>query len=526
MLLCIFCFLIKLLFPKSGGLVVSRSLFLIGDSVDRCIVEDWCHLKGDLPHCDGPHCIYWLPNDSGISRFTSGANKVAYQSDMMCIMESDSIAFIHHYGSRPIGPYLHNINSINGGEYVDSSKRIIRSLEMYVSTHGFPDQVMYHSAQWDIQLIYEEYNSRNSLAHGNLDIRYSILWNETVAVFENNLNSRIDDIQTTLERLNSSHTMIGLRTAVWNDVGGELLHEFNNIIHRTSSKRGLTFFDFDKDVWSTVDWNYQKQSEVLRDWIHPISYYTSLAGQKMIGNRFTNYIKFRGDYSSLDKLPKIWLGDYNLLSTQILEIKLIHEDNRKNFFDSRDHQFDEYLNDNNTYYLDTNITIKSVQRYGPISTEMRLSLRLGMGDIFLISRHKLNTIPLKNINFENFYNQRLLIKINNKFFILENKIIREVLDSSVLYYYGFIEADAIQDVDASLLSVFTTFGSAIPDIYKEDTLIRYVNSREVFVVMNKTRRSIYGTDVFYAHGWDFSQVHIVNIESDMLLIPAGEPLTQ
>ena len=45
--------------------------------------------------------------------------------------------------------------------------------------------------------------------------------------------------------------------------------KFNEIIRRIASERNLTLFDYDKEVWSTVGFDYSQEKNMFRDWIHP-----------------------------------------------------------------------------------------------------------------------------------------------------------------------------------------------------------------------------------------------------------------
>ena len=123
----------------------SSLIFLIGDSVDRYILEDWCVYKGDPPGCKGSRCRYWASN-TGIKT----APPLWAPSDLLCTMPNDTIVFGHHYGSAAQGPYLHNLTG-KKDPLVNSNARIPRLLEIFFDRVGTPDLIIYHSALWDIQ---------------------------------------------------------------------------------------------------------------------------------------------------------------------------------------------------------------------------------------------------------------------------------------------------------------------------------------------------------------------------------------
>ena len=130
---------------------------------------------------------------------------------------------------------------------------------------------------------------------------HTSVWNSTLLKFENNLNNRIDAIISTVNQIlcagkdegrdvtlsRNCSVDIALRTAVWFSTGGPLLHAMNGIIRHIARERELSLFDFDKDVWGTVNWDVsQEKMKLFRDFIHPKPYYTSLAGEKLLGNRY------------------------------------------------------------------------------------------------------------------------------------------------------------------------------------------------------------------------------------------------
>lgn len=177
-------------------------LLLIGDSLDRHMSQEWCREQrnrgrwgqefnwgeGSIKHSNGMRIPSWI-----------------------CISDNeDSIAFVHIYGSNATGPYFHNYMSGPGDLLVDTRPRINKSISLYTKQFGLPKRIILHTAQWDLQYWYDffEVPSENSE-----------LWNKSVAVFERNINERLDDIEL-LVGLDATSTEpraidIGLRTAVW-----------------------------------------------------------------------------------------------------------------------------------------------------------------------------------------------------------------------------------------------------------------------------------------------------------------------
>jgi len=67
---------------------------------------------------------------------------------------------------------------------------------------------------------------------------------------------------------------IGLRTAVWVPSDGDITRKFNDIVREIAKNRSLTFYDFDYDVWSSVNFDEKKSHFLLRDHMHPKYHYT------------------------------------------------------------------------------------------------------------------------------------------------------------------------------------------------------------------------------------------------------------
>jgi hypothetical protein len=100
------------------------------------------------------------------------------------------------------------------------------------------------------------------------------------------MNSRLDQIKDIV----GSDVDVGFRTAPWVAIGGELLRSFNDITREISVTRNATLYDFDRDMWSSADFDYRKEYILFRDLIHPKPSYTARAAYKMLGIMFTKFL--------------------------------------------------------------------------------------------------------------------------------------------------------------------------------------------------------------------------------------------
>eukprot|EP01042_Synura_sphagnicola_P031943 gene31943-41111_t len=250
-------------------LVIGFHVLLIGDSVDRYIVTDWCYSDRPKPSSKlvCPDCIFWF-EETG-SKWDS----------MMCVKGNDSIANVHHFGSRDTGPYFSKPVVAER----DFAPNIIRhSIDRYFDRVGVPDLILYQAVLWDVaymKTVYEgdnnnNQNNNNNSLHGDVGIRNTAIWHESVQVYATNIRHRIRDVQeavaANLARLHlAGHVNFGLHTGVTNKHIGELANGFNDVLRALAYEHNITLFDLDAEVWSTYNWDRSKESFVMRDIVHP-----------------------------------------------------------------------------------------------------------------------------------------------------------------------------------------------------------------------------------------------------------------
>jgi len=197
---------------------------------------------------------------------------------------TQSIAFLHIFGSNQTGPYYHQFISGPGDWYVDTTVRIKEAYRNYIDSLGKPDLVILQTEQWVI-VIQLFFSLTRALRYATYlpeqDTQYVVdffgyptigdyLWNNSISNFRRNMNLRLDEIVAMV----GPAVDVGLRTAVWVPSDGEITREFNEIVRSIAEQRNMTFYDMDKDVWSTVNFESIRSDFLLRDWMHPKFYYT------------------------------------------------------------------------------------------------------------------------------------------------------------------------------------------------------------------------------------------------------------
>lgn len=135
-------FLISFIFLSFSSIILSLHIFIIGDSVDRYLTEDYCDFKGDGKSCGGPGCTYWAEGSEIRPRSAKGQT-----THQRCSIGNDSISFLHNYGTNPTRPYLSSGGPFGNDLYAETPKRISYGIELYFQQFGPPDIVLYHGTQ-------------------------------------------------------------------------------------------------------------------------------------------------------------------------------------------------------------------------------------------------------------------------------------------------------------------------------------------------------------------------------------------
>ena len=250
--------------------MICDKLLLLGDSVDRLIVLEWCSYKKRQGHR-----IIKRKWDKGTLLYRNIAGRLAAY---MCQTENDSIAFAHFFGSDSTGPYA-NLKSFGDGKndpYEGTKARLNHSITMYQSQFGSPDRIIWHAGMWDAHGIIQ--SSKDN-------INYTV---ETETFYRNTM-ARVNDIIF----IANNDVKVGMRTGVWSNRSGELLHMFNDIIRNISMSKNLTLYDFDDDMWSSVNYDNNQEKYIFQDQVHPKPVYVERAGEKMLGLQYSKSMLFR-----------------------------------------------------------------------------------------------------------------------------------------------------------------------------------------------------------------------------------------
>jgi hypothetical protein len=530
-------FLIALLFlyPTTNSI----NLLLIGDSVDRYITEDWCNFIKNHPN--GKKEDVWRQQwADGSIRYNGARGSRVPLYICGSYDTNDSIAFVHHFGSNPRGPYDHGWISSPEDPFVDSEPRIRHALKIYYKKFPPPDRIIYQSVLWDLKIQKE-----------GSEIPLSLLWNESLTEFECNINQRLSDIINLANNLTNGmgfNTTVGLRTAVHNPshsthpkgIGGNaLLLEYNNIIRRICRVRNLILYDFDYDAWASVNWNPRREKEILRDVIHPNVLYVVNAAEKMLNRIYTSFLTDHIGGTELGwerNVPRIWMGK-GLRPSREMEVFLISDKHNKvNTMNLTNMCRTNWELCAPSFAIETELflifpsDIGGYLRYKNISEKLLNLLHLSFGDIYYASSQEIEYVPLvADLPLVITRGEGVVNTTSGKLYLIRDNDCREFEEDYYLMSTLNISLKSVtyaaDDFMVNRISKLSSKGP-IMNIYRDNTLVRFIYSKEIFLIVNGTRHSVSSSIVFTAHKWKFSDVKILAELSDLESINVGEAVTE
>jgi hypothetical protein len=331
----------------------------------------------------------------------------------------------------------------------------------------------------------------------------SALYNKSVAVFEENINARLDE----LINMTGGAIDIGVRTAVVINAHRALLLKYNEIVRATALRRNLTIFDFNDDIWSIIGFDATYESFLLRDWMHPKDVFTSIAGEKMLGNQYSRYMTIKRNSSYFENR---FLSFYN---DSTITVKLIRESRENESFSfniTQHHHAGVY------FYMNG-------LRWSKPHHEFLKIARLGPGDVFLVSNETLQKIPEGPQVPNHIFLENTVLNWTTKgeTYLIADGCRRKFTNVKSVEG-GYKDYFVIERADDPWIQMIP-FGNDLPDVFRDDTLVRLSGARECFIVRNGSRHSITNLAVFLTLGRDFSEVK--NLDwNDLNMIPLGLPL--
>jgi len=229
-----------------------KSILLMGDSVNRYMVEEYCdRVEGKFTHNWG----------TGFHQ----NQKQRTSSSCEVLNLNLIIGFLHIFGSESVGPYHENRKSNNDkSDFTDTIIRIPKGIEQFQNLIGSEiDFIFYRTDLWDLAQF-----SNTSYRYYNEDSSNFLLTNRKALInrfIENNLWA------IKLIRQLSPSSYIGTHTIprIKHELNLDLFAHFENAVRFIAHQSGIFLFD----------WNLQfanmNPDEYLRDNTHPSYWYSS-----------------------------------------------------------------------------------------------------------------------------------------------------------------------------------------------------------------------------------------------------------
>lgn len=448
----------------------SDSVLLLGDSIDRYTVLEWCEVK----------------RKQGITTISSewGSSSLKYSNihgrhaSFFCSAMNDTVAFVHIFGSNATGPYRKYFGSGEVDPYENTNARLKLSISLYQSMFGVPDRIMFHTGLWDV---------------GNLQ---SLSTRRATELFLLYTKLRIEQIQQMVGKT----VDVGLRTAAYSAASNRLTPVFNKVIRDIATSKKLTLYDLDHDVWSTVDFDYSLESTVFQDYVHPKPAYLKSIGDKVLGYQFSNFMQVANKTTSEIYEKRFQIPFSNFSTVYLWQNTLT----------------------NNTLFINyMNKTIHEV-----MSNDILQALRLGTSDVHRYSgAFPYSDSPLSTPTPTFFSDHAVLYETNShRLFYYRKCALRLIRNSSILTGIGRNISQIVEvgEKDAFWFSL-VHHEPAIPECYNKSTpwLMRHEheNKTHTYLIKDGLRFSLKNHKVLQALIKTYGNFIILGKDHDEDLLP-------
>ena len=458
------------------------NLFLIGDSLDRMAIKEWCIRKDGSGHAFGESTLKYDSFNTVMGSFICKSGKFV-------------ASFVHIFGSSSNGPYLYmDPKKI---PILGTSERIEKSLEFLIKEVNIPTRIVLTTVLWDLRpfrtdVLTEIWNETiaNTANHiPFLEYRKNYIEKESpqfLLKFEKDMNDRINEIIAHIEYHNSvstneNHvfTNIGLRTTPYYSDGGTLLRKVNDIIRNISSYRNITLYDLDLDVWSKANFSYTYHDFLFRDLQHPHDLILFQNIDKLMGLQWNLYFYYRNNNTNT-RLNRYCDFTY--------DHSHYHQDHHTiiKILSCLNYTVPAVVDaENNVYLLSYYNSTQLTQLYacGNITVENLLSLYLGHGDMLPIPNRIMQSIllPMGSVPFNDIQkaNGHIFISSDQKYFIVDYNAIKVIENKDVAELYTNYRSQHIYtDVTSTCFYSMQLYMRFLPNLYQDGKAYRL--SRSVY----------------------------------------------
>lgn len=242
--------------------VVGVNMLIMGDSVSRYIVDDWCRAKeGSL---DDWTTVFHYKTGASASAVCRHAEKKDG------VKRKDAMGFVHMYGSPATGPYLHGHSNNAVDPFTDTPLRICKAVEEYTSAVGRPTHITWAVMWWDLVAASEPEKKMAHEAMKPYSIRKEGFVRNLTTTWGHDVEARLDDI-----RRCAPESQIIIATTAHTEHGGNLMISYLERLRHIAEEQDLPLADFDKLVWDSPG---GQNKDKFRDHEHPSVKQTTRCG--------------------------------------------------------------------------------------------------------------------------------------------------------------------------------------------------------------------------------------------------------
>ena len=569
-------------FVCASVLVSSTRLLLIGDLSAHNFVQEWC----DDRSISGPVHVFSKPR-SKLSVSHWGYNITRNDTDgaTYCYdpVENNLVAQVHIYGSSDSGPYYRLPLKVisKSPRVIKTADRIATSLIEFVEAfHSYPDRIIFSSGLEEYFYTVEKvlfnkiFDSSQPqwtevLEKLRIDFKTSfneehLKWEDIMNGFEKNMNTRIDQLQKLTAGLNID---IGVQTVPVTALGSHCIESFNKILRSVAFHRNITLYDYDSDIWSKVHYKYNMQGKLFRDDFFAFPQYSPNAVDTLLGAQHSAYyypqgykpltalkslvgvenctfrlIRAHGNPANEDALP----GSGEIFYSNFVDGVRVkyHIGNVSALFGSKivtegALRAEEHLHEKESEIRSKNGAFFNSPEYENYVKSSLEGMTIATNELMLLPEHVIDAIPFAS--FGQAVYPILYASDKNIGFTSSNVLDPTVTDMFISYsltgkykqipYADLFKVDKVEpsdiynDINRCWIEPYRQDATGI-NVYKDDTLLRYFNSRSVFVIKNGMKYGFRSSATFFAMGYDFDNVIVVGPDQKEYfdMIPIGGQL--
>jgi hypothetical protein len=394
------------------------------------------------------------------------------------------VAIVHLYGSNLESGYFlsaHEIIHPLPNNIHNTTYRIETATNYYMKTfQRIPSSIIINTVSWDLQGMYQ-----NSFQ---------------ISDFESNLLCLL----RLISKIVGYEVPMGFRTSPVGEKGhnADSVTLMNDVIRKLYLEgKCNVLYDYDRDMWSIF--NFERYPDncalMFQDKVHPNSYFTKQAAEKMLGRLYSNYYFSRS-------IPVSYYAGDKIINNNNVNVRFIKSNSTQIIY------YTTYINNLRLKWT-LNAQFETLSRW----------LFMSKGDILTLDSKVINTIP--TLDMPNVFDERrysVTTRQNINYLITPNERFEvfEVTNDLAFLIFQVPSSNYFTEIDDFWFKedLFRK-GDRIENIYQDHTLLRYYNDKRVYVVLNKTKWGIPNVYSLISHGYDLENVIVLREKLFLEVLP-------